>query len=219
MNTIRFPIKPKNCSEFLPGSHASGNYSIYDDNGNPFTVWCHLDHAQGKAWTLVTSVSLGNVAETSLTKIQLKLNAPVNDNNPNLYQYRMSLTRMKQIRAMSTYWYAVCNFNGTMSDRRDTVRGKLSELDPIAYTGNGECRKVEYINIRGFTCKQCTVLWYQVTGNMLHVDSSVDGSCDLDARCGAVSSEDNFGLYGGSVNNNFTCTENDASTTSWWFRN
>lgn len=136
MDTIQLPIAPKNCSEFLPGHHPSENYSIYDDNGNPFTVLCHLDHAQGMTWTLVSSVSFANIAETFLTQTQLKRNAPVNDNSPNLNLYRMSLRRMKPICAMSTYWYAVCNFDGAMSDRRDTVRRNFSEFDPMEYTGN-----------------------------------------------------------------------------------
>ena len=49
----------------------------------------------------------------------------------------------------------------------------------------------------------------------LHTDSSID-FCELNATVGAVSSEDNFGSYN-CINPKFRCTQEDSSTTQWWF--
>ena len=209
--------EPKNCSEFLLRHLPSGNYTIYDNAGKPFAVWCHLDYDQNKAWTLMMSFATSNRKEDAIKKKPLYQDAPINNNKPNLNKYRMSLARMSHIRTQSTYWTAVCNFNGTMSDRRDTVRGKFSEFDPMLYRKLGSCHTVKYINIRGHMCTDCASLWIQTSYKFIHIDSYFYYyGCNFNYRTGAVYSEDNFGYYE-TINSNFGCTKDETSTTSWWF--
>ena len=82
---------------------------------------------------------------------------------------------------------------------------------------NGICKKVEFINIRDHQCAHCTSKWWQtLTGFAAHIDSYISTGCDLNPSTGSVVSEDHFGLYG-KTNNKFRCTENQFSTTNWWF--
>jgi hypothetical protein len=85
----------------------------------------------------------------------------------------------------------------------------------MTFQSAGECKKVEYVNIRGHQCAQCTSRWYQSARYAAHIDSSFTG-CEFVPTQGSVDSEDNFGLYG-DYNNKFRCTAGPLSTTNWWF--
>ena len=86
----------------------------------------------------------------------------------------------------------------------------------MTFLGAGICKKVEYINIRGHQCAQCTSKWWQLNkGEAPHIDSRSTG-CELVATPGAVSNEDNFGLYF-AYNKKFRCSAGSLSTTNWWF--
>ena len=81
----------------------------------------------------------------------------------------------------------------------------------------GACKKVEYINVRGYAATEIAVYYHQTPGVIFHVDSSVHGSkCAFNARTGSAHSEDNFGWYD-NRNKQFRCTADPASTTQHWF--
>lgn len=141
---------------------------------------------------------------------------PTNERNPNWYAFRLSLSKMKQIRSHSTHWRITCSFQLDGLVYRDYVRAKISVFDPIDFKGRRICKRVEYINVRGHNCSVCDAVWWQLDHEMLHHDSSLP-RCGFDPSSGAVPTEDNFGWYK-SVNSKFRCTNpTKDSTTNHWF--
>ena len=151
----------------------------------------------------------------SFRTVPLNGNAPVNENAQNWNLYRLSLARMRSLQAHSTHWRATCSYPAYGVDFRDYVRGNFKDFNVVDYSGSGQCKKVEYVNIRGHMRMHLTVRVWQTTSYFWHIDSSSSG-CQFDPRSGTVSSEDNFGYYG-TINPKFRCNEGPDSTTQWWF--
>lgn len=66
--------------------------------------------------------------------------------------YRQALARMKSVRSHSIHWRATCSFNRPDFQNlrnRDCLRGKFSSFDNMNFVGSGQCKPVEYVNIRG----------------------------------------------------------------------
>ncbi|XP_028411738.1 uncharacterized protein LOC114534489 [Dendronephthya gigantea] len=168
------------------------------------------------AWTLVESFNMSNKDEDPFRKHPLKTNAPVNEKSPNFDRYRMSQPQMISLKAKSTHWRATCSFPVNGVDGRDQVRGNFKDFDIMTFIESGLCKQMEYINIRGNECSQCTAKWWAKSGSQnLHTDNT-EGDCDFRPTVGIISGEDNFGLYD-NVNQDFRCTATNASTTNWWF--
>ena len=145
-----------------------------------------------------------------------KENAPINENSLIWNMYRLSLTRMRSLQAHSTHWRATCSYPTHGIDFTDYIRGNFKDFNIVDFIGSGQCKKVEFANIRGHIGSQLTVrFWQGAKSFFLHTDSSSSG-CNFNARSGSVSGEDNFGYYG-TVNSKFRCTAGDLSTTQWWF--
>ena len=122
---------------------------------------------------------------------------------------------MEHIRSSSTMWRATCSFPTYKSDiYRDYVRAQLKDIDILEYKHDEKCRKVDYINIRGFQGWKVTVPFWQVN-YPFHIDSS-SSSCEFNARSSSIGSEDNFGYYE-TVNSAFRCTGSSQNTTQYWF--
>ncbi len=170
----------------------------------------------GSAWTLVMSYALKNRHMVQLTRKTMKQDAPVNKHSPNWNLYRMSLSQMTHLKSQSTHWRTTCSFPTHKVDYTDYVRAKFTDFDIMTFLGSGICKKVEYINIRGHQCAQCTSKWWQVNSKYAPGMDSPSTGCDLVATEGSVSSEDNFGGYF-SYNNKFRCSAGSLSTTNWWF--
>lgn len=171
------------------------------------------------SWTLVLSFALSN--NDLLAAKPFWEDTPYNNESPKFKLYRMSLEQMRNVRKKATEWRAMCMYNGTMSDRLDTVRGKFKDFDPLRNATSGHCVDVKYVNIRESYCKDCTVKFFQSSTQFLHIDNNNPKStktCSLKDHNGAVLSEDNFGFYK-HKNLKFTCTNHKDSTTSWWFGN
>ena len=144
------------------------------------------------------------------------VNSPVNENAQNWNLYRLSLARMRSLQSHSTHWRATCSYPTHGVDFRDYVRGNFKDFNIVTYNGDGKCKKVEFINIRGHVGMHLTARFWQKTGaEGLHIDSASTG-CQFNPSSGAVWSEDNFGLYG-HINPKFRCSKDDQSTTQWWF--
>ena len=97
----------------------------------------------------------------------------------------------------------------------DYLRAKTAYLN-ILQLYRKPCVKMEYINIRGYDCYNCTALMVQAIERHLHTYSSVKFCQFTSARPTSVASEDNFGYYG-VVNPLHRCTSGDNATTQWWF--
>ncbi|XP_046843107.1 uncharacterized protein LOC124437136 [Xenia sp. Carnegie-2017] len=180
------------------------------------TVYCDLKSEPESAWTLVMSFAFNNKQLGQFQSKALQEDAPVNENSLNWEIYRMSNSQMNYLKSQSTHWRATCSYPTKKVNYRDYVRAKFSDFDVLAFAGSGICKKVEFINIRGHQCAQCTSKWWQVLNTyMAHIDSSSSG-CQLHPSAGSISSEDNFGYYG-TFNKKFRCTANRFSTTNWWF--
>ena len=208
---------PKSCLDHLKdGIKTNGHYSVADINGKTVTVYCDFTSEPGSAWTLVASWAFENNMLPAFRTQPLTENAPVNERTPNWAFYRLSKPQMTFLKSQSTHWRATCSFENWTVDYTDYVRGSVKDLDITAYLGDGECKKIEFINIRGHTGYNITVpFWQMKNSHILHTDSAVQ-RCQFDGRNGAAVSEDNFGHYGGS-NSRFRCTSAPTATTQYWF--
>lgn len=177
-------------------------------------MFCDLTSETRAGWTLIMS---GRTPVSNLFKtVPLYVDKPVNETSPNWDAFRLSLAKMKQLRSSSTHWRTTCSFQLDGLVYRDHVRAKLSDFDPIDFKGLGICKRVEYVNIRGYSCSDCDMAWWQVDSEVLHHDSSAS-RCGFDPSSGAAASEDDFGLYK-QINPKFRCTELEReSTTNLWF--
>ena len=148
-------------------------------------------------------------------KKPLNMSIPINEKSPNYNMYRMTLTQMSNIKSHSTHWRVTCNT--AWVDYVDYLRVRFDDLDPLTFIGNGVCKKVEYINVRGHVGIGVTAAFWQVANKeILHHDSSVSHCSFGRPSGGYVPSEDNFGFYK-DINRRFRCAQGDSSTTNMWF--
>ena len=143
----------------------------------------------------------------------LKCNDPENENSPNWDRYRLSLKRMRSLKVQCTHWRATCSYQTYGIDFTDYLRGNFKDFNIVDCLATGQCKRVEYVNIRGHNGTNLTAPFW--TNWVLHTDSSSD-ICELNATVGAIRSENNFGAYV-VFNPKFRCTQADNSTTQWWF--
>ena len=123
---------------------------------------------------------------------------------------------MRSLQVHSTHWRATCSYPTYGIDYRDYIRGNFKDFNIVDFLGNGECKRVEYVDIRGHNGTNLTVpFWQQKNSWILHIVSS-SHRCEFSASVGAVDNEDNFGFYA-EMNQKFRCTQADNSTTQWWF--
>ena len=198
---------------------ANGIYNIMDQQNFSFPVYCDFASEPGAAWTLIQSHALENNAEFRRKAFSLH-DMPVNQDAPGWNRYRLSMSRMKSVRNVSTHWRATCNFSTVGVDYRDYWRVSLQSLDlfPEPTSNNGGCILSEFVNIRGNICTNCTVLTGYSSSLSLHVDSwfGQDNGCDFNGQPhGGRSNEDNFGFYG-ATNPDFRCTSSMRSTSQFW---
>ena len=211
-------IKARSCLDLHKiGFIANGFYQISLSNGH-VTVYCDFESEPGSAWTLVESFSFENRKIKQVQEHSFSENAPLNENTPNWYRYRMSYTQMNHFKQQSTHWRVTCSFpQHSKHIYTDYCRTTFKDFDVMTFRGYSVCKKMEFVNIRGHQCAHCSLLWYTIVGReMIHVDSSRSPKCDLNAAAGSVFTEDNFGWYG-AYNKKFRCTAGPDSTTNWWF--
>ena len=210
-----FSFQPRSCLDYLrTGRRYSGFFNIFDEKGTSMVVYCDLTSEPKAAWTLIMSERTPGF---DLFKgVPLFKDKPVNESIPKWDAYRLSLFKMKQLRSLSSHWRITCSFQLDGLVNRDYVRGKFVDFDIIDFKGSGTCMNVEYVNVRGYSCSNCQMAWWQDENEILHHDSSTP-RCGYDASKGAVATEDNFGFYT-RFNPSFRCTESGReSTTNHWF--
>ena len=170
------------------------------------------------AWTMVMSWCTTNRNLPAFVKIPFKYNSPQNEDALNWDLYRLSLARMRFLQGQSTHWRATCSYPIKGIDFRDYLRGNFKDFNIFDFTGEGKCKKVEYVNIRGHVGTDLTApFWQSLNKWTLHINSPSTHCQFKAARSGAVSSEDNFGWYGDGLSTKFRCTETAESTTQYWF--
>ena len=175
-----------------------------------------MESEQGSAWTLVVSFTLQNRAVDQIRRHPLQINAPVNEKTPNFNIYRMSLSQMTSLKSQSSHWRVTCSFPTHGVDYKDYARANFADFDVMTFLGDTVCKKMEFVNIRGHQCAQCTATWWQkINAYAAAIDSSTT-SCHLNPTAGSVASEDNFGYYV-SINHKFRCSVGPDSSTNWWF--
>jgi hypothetical protein len=188
--------------------------------GDSYKVFCDLSSEPGSVWTLFLSYVLKKRREAPFCIRSLAKNAPVNEDAPNWEAYRMSLKRLEKLASHSTHWRATAGFNVYGVDYTDYLRGKMSSVNIISYVGNGVCKDVEFINVRGHQANNTQAYLWQYDGAwMIHFESQL-APCSFKANSGAVPSENDFGFYcegDHTMNRNFRGAMNDESTTQWWF--
>ena len=126
---------------------------------------------------------------------------------------RLGKSRITNLKSMSKLWRATCDFPIYGIDYRDYLRAAIRDVDLLG-NYNGQCKRVQYIDIEGRNGYEAKVPFYQQMGEYpMHVDiSHVD--CGFSATRGW--NEDHFGFYE-AINQNFRCTQTQQSTTQYWF--
>ena len=137
----------------------SGFYRIITGEGKTLTVFCDLCSERGSAWALVMSYSRKNCAMQEFLIAPLSADIPVNEAVPNWNSYRLPLKDMLKISLESTHWHFTCSYPDFKVDYTDYARAHLVTINPLTYASSGVCTKMEYIDIRGNSCIDCTVAW------------------------------------------------------------
>ena len=91
----------------------------------------------------------------------LQVNAPENENSPNYDRYRLSLERMRSLQVHFTHWRATCSYPTHGIDFTDYLRGNFKDFDIVDFQGHGECKRVEYVDIRGKNGTNLTAPFWQ----------------------------------------------------------
>ena len=153
---------PKSCVEYgQQGAYKDGVYKIYDNGGNSFPAYCDLRSEPGFAWTLIMSWSRENRFISAFHNTPLQFNAAEKENSPNWDRYRLSLERMRSLQVHSTHWRATCSYPTYGIDFTDYLRGNFKDFDIVDFQGQGECKRVEYVDIRGQNGTNLTAPFWQ----------------------------------------------------------
>jgi len=183
------------------------------------TKLCNFTSKNGFVWTVLDSFSLAN--KNHYKAQPLFQGYPVNQNSFKWKKFRLSQPIMNSTLSHSTHVRATCNFNTDGVVTRDYLRGKTTDLN-FLLSPQDSCENMEYINIRGYDCYNCTARNYQIINWHLHFDSYYIDPCQftrLSASNDAVQlpgGEDNFGYYQ-TINPLHRCKSGNDATTQWWF--
>ena len=195
----------------------SAVYTMYDPTNKSFyQTFCDFTSETGFVWTLLESFRLATNSE--FQNQQFYKDHPLNQNSFTWNKFRLSRLIMNSTLSHSTHVRATCNFNTDGLVTTDYLRAKTTDLN-ILVLNSQPCVKMEYINIRGYDCYNCTAKMTQTISWHLHIDSFHGRSCQFtSARNGSVAGggEDNFGYYE-IINPLHRCTSGDNATTQWWF--
>ena len=161
-----------------------------------FPIYCNFTSESGFEWTLFKSYSLQNKTVFKDKALYLH-DLPISEYF--LKSYRLSKSRMKSVRNVSTHWRATCNFPMDGVDFQVYIRSSLAENDKFAVPGLGRYAWYEHVDILGNRCKNCKAYSLYSASCDYDIDSwhgKEDLGCDFDGRPhGEIDNEDNFGFY------------------------
>ena len=213
----------RSCRGYSNGSRISGKYTVLDGNNNSFVVFCDFDKNSTMTWTLIQSYSIDN--NNLFKKLPLFVDSQQDQNNPSWLQYRLSKSRMESIKQDSTKWRITCGYQNDGVVYTDYLRASNSVINILTFWNNEKCFKVEYINVRGSNCNNCTALMVQKDDIMLHFrpNKNTVMNCDFKSvspyRCAETSeakNEQNFGSYR-CISREHRCSSSGNATTQTWF--
>lgn len=184
---------------------------------NLFEVFCDFDLNSTMAWTLVQSYQL---KKTVFSLKRLIYDYPQQEDSPNWDLYRLSKSKMLSVQKYSTKWRITCKYDTDGVVYRDYLQAANDEVDIIHFNNKVKCPLVEWIDIRGQSCKQCTAFLTD-GGGAVHSDSIAmkKAGCQFQPtgglQCGD-DGEDTFGLYR-CANPSHRCSASGSATTQTWF--
>ena len=206
----------KSCRGYNNGGRIPGVYKIFDNNMELFDVYCDFDFNSSLALTLIQSYQLQN---NNIFKPQPFLNNfRVNQNTPGWDSYRLSKSRMQSIQEDSGTFRVTCNYNTDGVIYRDYLQAPLGQMDILNQTVT-VCLLMDWIDVRGESCKNCLANVQQYENGIFHFDSYNSGDCEFQPSgsesCSSYG-EDNFGFYG-CINPAHRCTSSSSATTQTCF--
>ena len=166
---LQEPKKAKSCLDLRKqGITTNGFYEIYDASGRdpckPTKVYCDMTSEPCMVWTLIESWTKGNRSLPAFRSDVYSVDSPVNYDAPNWYAYRMTHYQMNSLKKCSTHWRATCSFPKYGVDYRDYVRGNFKDFDIMTFIGSDQCKKVDYVNIRGHKSSNTEVEFWETLG-------------------------------------------------------
>ena len=228
---------PKTCLDIKllnPNVNKNGHFVIYGKNKEAFTVYCDFNSEPPFVWTLIESFSrdIGSYRSTvpghEHFQPPFRYNYPYSQCRPDQWKaFRLSQPYMASIwNARTTnYWRATCNFDLLAKEVKfvfnhtDYMRVQKCRLNMMTYYSGRPCIWMDYLNIRGHTCRKCYVpMWFGPKSHpsvVLSLTQNYCGSVKFPGYAGSPN-EYNFGTYNG-YNRDFSCTTYPDSTTNWWF--
>lgn len=213
----------KSCRDYADVTRAPGRYRVFSDSMDLFEVFCDFDSDSSMAWTLIQSYSIKNVEHF---RNSFYINEPTRKvPPPSWHAYRISKSKMQSIQRYSQKWRITCQYDTEGVVYRDYIRTANDKIDILNFNGE-ECIQVEYIDIRGKNCSNCTVFLLQSHNTKrtsylypLHADSWRSNSCSHETDgilCFVGGGEDNFGYYH-CQNTEHRCSASINATTQTWF--
>jgi len=168
-------------SQFVPYT-----YTIRTANDSRLKVFCDAKSEPGIVWTLIESFALSQ--RVKYRDKDFAKDFPVNTENLNWTDYRLSRFAMEHVKNHSTHWRATCNYNSEGLVKKDYIRGLLSADDVIDNLSSYRCAPVEYVNVRGMKCSNCTTHIRHEANRHIFVDSTGGKilQCDIHFKSGSV---------------------------------
>lgn len=170
------------------------SYVIRDLNDNIFRVYCDFDTNSNITWTLIQSYSL--------KYSHLFRNKSFSQNFPRPFlrfswnSFRLNRFRMESIRNESTKWRITCDLKKTKKAIfTDYVQASNSEFNILTFNGS-QCINVEYINVGGHNCSNCTASFSQYSKNRaLHSNPLLSNYCGFKIPENKSYGHNLFGYY------------------------
>ena len=200
----------------------SGKYTLVDSSGKLYEVFCDFDSEEGMAWTLFESFDLNH--HSYLVEYSFTEDYPKNEHSLNWKLFRLGKSVMSEISSRSTFWRATCSYSVYGVDFRDYIRVRLSIVDPLAYDHGSECSTVDYFDIKGTNCMNCTQMILQTNNKILRLRPVVSrtNKCNFDTskvehQCDNGHYARLLGRYDKCSDPKHRCSEKNTSTTEFWF--
>lgn len=207
----------------------SREYTIEDESGNRYNVFCDFHSEEGVAWTLIESFSMNN--EQPLFRYPFLLDYPLNEQHLNWEFFRLPKKVMVRIGSRSKYWRGSCSYPDYGVDYRDYVRVRMSDLNPITFVGgltfsSDSCILIDFIDIKGTNCENCTTTIFQLSNEMIHIapwwgryhhDCNFN-TANVEYHCPGTNERARLlGHYLVCSDPSYRCSETPSSTTQIWF--
>ena len=212
----------KSCRGYSNGSRVPKIYKVFDDNMNLFDVYCDFEANSTMTWTLIQSFQLQN--KGLFARRVFAVDYLVSETTPRWDAYRLSKSRMQSIQHDVRKFRITCNYDADGVVYRDylQVAKDIITFDILTFTSGTVCAVVEWINIHGQMCKNCTASLTQGGNgnNAFQSDSyfAKTANCEFlptESKYCSGYGEDNFGVYD-CVNQDHRCTSSQSATTQTW---